>query len=199
MGRLLVFAVAVFALHTAPGLAGDAGTWIDLATPFAVVGAAAWALLGARADRRVLALAFVSALAYVDGHGIHLSANDIGHVARSGRQHFWDEEFGHAEWHLGWLGLLAALAWSAREERPRPARAVAAAVLLGFTLFTSTVEGGSWWLVLAAAPPFAVWALLRPRPVRTTIAASVLLASALIAGWAIVQDGVPQFSEVGWL
>jgi hypothetical protein len=199
MRRLLVFALAVFAFHIGPGIAGDAGTWIDLATPFVVVGTAAWALLGAQADRRVLLLAFVAAIAYVDGHGIHLSANDIGHVARSGRQHFWDEEFGHAEWHLGWLGLLAALAWAAREERPQLGRGAASAALLGSALFISTVEGGSWWLTLAAAPPFAVWALLRPRPVRSTIAAALLLATALIGAWVVLQDGVPQFSEVGWL
>jgi hypothetical protein len=199
MRRLLVFAAATFVLHIGPGVAGDAGTWMDLVTPFVVVGAALWALLGAEADRRVLVLAFLAAVAYVDGHGIHLSANDIGHIERSGRQHFWDEEFGHAEWHLGWIGLLAALAWAAREERPQLGRGAAAAGLLGFALFTSTVEGGSWWLTLAAAPLFAVWALARPLPARTTIAAALLLATALIAAWAVLQDGVPQFSEVGWL
>ena len=38
---LLTFAGAVFVFHHLPTLAGDtAGDWVDLVTPFAVVGAA---------------------------------------------------------------------------------------------------------------------------------------------------------------
>lgn len=196
---LLAFVVAVFVLHQLPAFLGDAGTWVDLVTPFVVLPVVAWALLDARAGRGVLSLALLAAAAYVDGHGIHLAANDIGHAHPSGTQHFWDEEFGHAEWHLGWVGLLAALCWADRDERLRRGPAALTAALLGVVLFTSTVEGGDWWLTVAATPLFVGWAAARRRPVVRTCAGGFLLASGLIAIWAIWQGGVPQFSEVGWL
>jgi hypothetical protein len=45
--RLIYFAVAVFVFQQVPAFMGTAGTWIDLATPFIVVGAAAWVIRGA--------------------------------------------------------------------------------------------------------------------------------------------------------
>jgi hypothetical protein len=72
-------------------------------------------------------------------------------------------------------------------------------LLLGVTLFTSTVEGGTWWLAAAATPVFVVWALRAPRPLVLTAAGAFALAALLMAGWAIWQGGMPQFSEVNLL
>ena len=113
---LLAFAIAVFVLHQLPAPIGEAGTWVDLATPLAVLGAAAWALRGARGA--AVATAVVGAVLYVDGHGIHLAANDIRHEHPTGSvedvAHFWDERFGHIEWHLG-----CSSCWR-RSALPRP-------------------------------------------------------------------------------
>jgi hypothetical protein len=198
---LLAFAAAIFVFQQVPAFTGDFGTWIDLATPFVVLGAAAWGLRGAPAAAAVVAL--VGAILYADGHGIHLSANDIRHHELTGEAarvaHFWDERFGHLEWHLGWLVLLAAF-YVADSARVRALRADALpALLLGWALFTNTVEGGDWGLTLAAAPIFTIWAIARPGRATTTVAGATLLAAALIGVWAAWQGGVPQFSEVGWL
>ena len=199
---LVAFGVAVLVFQHVPAYSGDFGTWIDLATPFAVLGTAAWALRGSRGA--VLATAVLGGILYADGHGIHLAANDIRHEDPVGEvervAHFWDERFGHIEWHLGWLVLLAAfcLADGALDRRTRRGDTLVA-LLLGVPLFTNTVEGGDWGLTLAAAPLFAAWGIVRPRRITSTCAAATLLASALIGVWAIWQGGVPQFSEVGWL
>ena len=208
---LLAFAAAFFVFHHGPSRAGDeAGDWVDLLTPFVIVGTAALALTSIGVARAAVVLALVGGVLYVDGHGIHLAANSIGHERLSGDAkdvtHFWDETFGHIEWHLGLMVLVAALALAeARSGGSRGirARSVAVAgatvVLLAFTLFTSTVEGGTWWLELAATAVFAVWTLRAPKPLLATCAAGFGIAALMIGIWAIWHGGVPQFSEVGWL
>lgn len=202
---LLAFAAAVFVFHQVPAFLGSgADHWVDLLTPFAVIGAAAW-LVGRGASTLVLVVAAVGALLYVDGHGIHLAANSINHEPLTGNAkdlaHFWDEEWGHFEWHLGWFVLLGAFCL---DERERPVRlrrwpAVASAVLLAWTIFVSTVEGGSWWLALIAAAVFVPWAAVARRPLLTTVASGFGLAALMMGIWALWHRGMPQFSELGWL
>jgi hypothetical protein len=203
-GALLGFAAAVTIFHHLSPLAGVRA---DLATPFFVVAAAAFLLFALGAGTPALALGLVASVAYVDGHGIHLAASEIHSLHPTGEvlevADFWDEHFGHIEKHLGWIGLLAAfcLAEGLRPRRPVVPNntALLTVALLGFTLFTSTVEGGTWWLALAGAVVFGAWALLRPGPLVAACAAALLLASLLIAVWVIWQGGVPQFSDVGLL
>jgi hypothetical protein len=202
--RLLLFAVAVAVFHHVPSVAGDtAGDWIDLLSPFAVVGAAAGVLVAERARGVALAVAVVAAILYVDGHGIHLAANSIGHEDPTGDvervTHFWDEEWGHFEWHLGLFGLLASFGLAAGPDPVSRGVAAAVVVLLGATFFTSTVEGGTWWLELVATAVFVPWALRLRRPVLTTCAGAFALAAVLIGVWAVWHGGVPEFSDVGWL
>ena len=81
---LLVFALAVVVGHhigvgIAPlGDLGDTGTrwadWVDLLVPYVVVGAAAMALVTVGTDPPGWAVFVVSAIAYTQGHGIHLAA-----------------------------------------------------------------------------------------------------------------------------
>jgi hypothetical protein len=204
---LLAFAAAVFAFHHLPTLAGDAGEWIDLVTPVAVIGAAAATLIALGAPSTALAVALPAALLYVDGHGIHLAANSIAAEPLTGEAErvadFWDERFSHVEWHIGWIGLLASFCFAERaaidDRSLRLERRVrfAAALMLGFTFFTNTVEGGTWWLELAAAALFAGWAVRERRQLLVTCAASLAVGAALIAVWAVWQRGVPQFSEAG--
>lgn len=202
---LLAFAAAVLVFHHLPSLAGDtAGDWIDLLTPFAVIGTAAF-VIGRGATTLALVIAVVGAVLYVDGHGIHLAANAIGHEELTGEAkdvtHFWDEEWGHFEWHLGLFVLIASLALAERKRsiRIRPWAAVAAAVLLGWTFFTSTVEGGTWWLVLIATAVFVPWAIVARRPILVTAAAAFGLTALMIGIWALWHQGMPQFSDVGFL
>jgi hypothetical protein len=207
---LVAFAASFAVFQHLPSVFGDAGDFVDLVTPFAVVGTAALVLVSLGAAPAAVALALVAGVLYVDGHGIHLAANSIGHEALTGDAedvtHFWDETFGHIEWHLGWMlligavGAAEALARGPRGLRPRSyVLAGATIAILGFTLFTSTVEGGTWWLAAAATAVFVVWAVRAPRPLLATCAGAFVLAALLMAGWAVWQGGMPQFSEVGWL
>jgi hypothetical protein len=197
---LLAFAAAVFVFHQLPSLVGHpAGDWVDLLTPFAVIGSAAL-VIGRGARTLVLAVAIVGAVLYVDGHGIHLAANSIGHEELTGDAkdvtHFWDEEWSHFEWHLGWFVLIGAFCLARRD---RPWLPWLCAVLLGWTIFTNTVEGGTWWLALAATAVFVLWAFLDRRPILVTAASAFGLAAVLIGIWALWHQGMPQFSDVGLL
>lgn len=204
-GALLAFATAIVVFHHLPSIAGDsAGDWVDLATPFAVVGAAAL-LLGRDVVPLAFAVALVGALLYVDGHGIHLAANSIWREAPTGDArdvtHFWDEEWSHVEWHLGWFVMVIAFCLA---ERARPVQVdrrlgALSAFLLGSTLFTSTVEGGSWWLELAATAVLVPWAAVARRPLLSACASGFGLGAVLIGIWALWHGGVPQFSELGWI
>jgi hypothetical protein len=203
----VAFVAAVAVFHHLPILAGSLGIHdaVDLVTPFVVVGAALATLLSLRAPPRALLLAFVGAILYVDGHGIHLSANSIGNKPISGRArevaHFWDEQFGHVWWHLGWFALVAAICVAERGRVVRLSRGQTRAIvlLLGATLFTNTVEGGDWWLELAGAALFCAWALAARRAILIAFAGAFAFAAALIGIWAIWHGGEPQFSQLGWI
>jgi hypothetical protein len=206
-GCAVAFAAAVAVFHHLPLLAGkvELHDATDLVTPFVVVSAALAALVSLRAPPRALLVAFFGAILYVDGHGIHLSANSIGNEPVSGRArevaHFWDEQFGHFWWHLGWFMLVGAIALAESERCTTLSRRQAAAVvfLLGATLFTNTVEGGDWWLELAATAAFCTWALAARRALLIAFAGAFAFGAVLIGVWALWQGGLPQFSELGWL
>jgi hypothetical protein len=207
MRRLAAFAAAAFVFHHLPAFVGDAGDWVDLVTPFAVVAAAAALLAALAPSPRVVAAALAAGVVYVDGHGIHLAANSIRNEGVSGRAadvaHFWDERFGHLEWHVGWIALvLVVCVAEAAADRPVARDRVAAGlvvVLLGVTLFTSTVEGQDWWLVPPVAAVLAAWALARRAPLVSACAGAFALASLLMAVWAVWHGGMPEFSDVGWI
>jgi hypothetical protein len=207
---LLAFAASVFIFHQLPALLpAPAGDAVDLLTPFAVIGSSAALLIALDVRRAALAVALAAAILYVDGHGIHLSANSIHNqhpAGQAGRTaYFWDERFSHVELVLGWFGLVAAFclaeAGTPRAVTPGGSRAalVAAAGLLGFTFFTSTVEGQTWSLLLAATPLFVVWAWRGRRPLVTAAAGAYVWGAALVGAWALVNGGVPQFSDLGLL
>lgn len=207
MRALVGFALAVAVFHHTPAVGGDVGDWIDLATPFVVVGAAAAVLVSFGARGPALGLAVAAAVAYVDGHGLHLSANSIraeeptGDVERVA--YFWDERFSHWEWHVGLLGLVLAFClaepWARPAVRSTALQEALVTVLLGVTLFTSTVEGQTWWLLPPAAAFLGVWAFVTPRPALRACAGAVVLAALLLAGWAAWHRGVPEFSDLGWI
>jgi hypothetical protein len=204
---LLAFAVAVAVFHHLPALSGRFGDWVDLATPFVVLGAAAAVLVVLRPPLWAGALALAAGVAYADGHGIHLAANSIAAERLAGEAedtaYFWDERFGHIEWHLGLLGLLVAFPLAERFGRGAPTDAAATtwlvALLVGFTLFTSTVEGQDWWLVPPVALGLAAWALVRRGPVLRACAGALAFAGLLLAAWAAWHGGMPEFSDVGWI
>lgn len=207
MRALLVFAATLLVFHNLPAPAGRFGDWIDLVTPFAVLATAAAVLGLLRPPPWVWAVALTAGIAYTDGHGIHLAANSIRSEGLTGSAedtaYFWDERFGHIEWHVGLIVLLVAFALAERfgrgTARSSPFAAALVAVMLGFTLFTGTVEGQDWWLVPPVAAAFAAWALVRRSPVLEACAGGFAVAALLMAVWAIWHRGMPEFSDLGWI
>ena len=70
--------------------------WVDLLTPFAVLGCAAMVLVRAAAARGPWVLFGVGGVAFTLGHGLHLSANSVSNVADEAVAgapivHLWDE------------------------------------------------------------------------------------------------------------
>jgi hypothetical protein len=207
----LAFAASVFVFHQLPGVAGaPVGDAIDLLTPLAVAASSAGVIAAFGMPRGAAIFALVAALLYVHGQGIHLAANSIHNEDPVGDAervaYFWDERFSHVEALLGWFGLVGSFCVA---EAAAPGRAMrtgvlaAAALLLGWTFFTSTVEGQTWPLQLAAAVLFAGWALRARRegppvrPLLTAATAAFAVGALLIGVWAAVNGGVPEFSDTG--
>ena len=206
---LAAFAIAVVVGHhlgTIVGPFGEVGgqtewaDWVDLATPYVVVGTALGALLAAAAPRRAWLLAALGAVVYVQGHGIHLAANSVSNARGSAAPvHLWDEVMGHYVWYGGLYLLVAALVLAVPE--PTGAARWPLAVLFGFTMATNGIEGGTALFTLCVAVAFVAWGVRRHSAVVVTTWA---VAAVLLAGWGIywaAADGrfFPQFSELGWI
>ena len=199
----LAFAATFFVFHQFPSiLLSDRGeAAVDVLTPFVVVLVTVAVLLSLGAPRGPALAALAAGSLYVHGHGVHLAANSIHNDGvETDLVYFWDERFSHIESVLGWFGLVAAICLaeraSARRSDGSPALLSLAAVVLGWSFFTSTVEGQTWWLELPAAVLFIVWALRAPRPILRASAGAFALGAALIVVWAIWHGGVPEFSDL---
>jgi hypothetical protein len=199
----LVFAAVFFVFHQLPSTLFTARVEaaVDVLTPFAVTAATVAVLLSLGAPRGPVLAALFAGVLYVHGHGVHLAANSIHNEGAQGDAvFFWDERFSHIEAVLGWFGLVGAFCLAEREAPTLPAPSnrvlAAAAVLLGWTFFTSTVEGQTWWLELPAAALFTVAALRARRPLLRAAAGAFAIGAVLIGAWAIWHGGVPEFSSL---
>jgi hypothetical protein len=202
-GAFLAFAAVFFVFHQFPSIlfTDRVEAAVDVLTPFLVTASSVVMMLALGARRGVALVAVAAGALYVHGHGAHLAANSIHNEGVDADVvYFWDERFSHIEAVLGWFGLVAAICLAERESpessNSSTAVLVLAAVLLGWTFFTSTVEGQTWWLELPAAALFAAWALRGPRPVLRAAASAFALGAILIAAWAIWHGGVPEFSDL---
>src|SRR3954465_9219808 len=202
---LLVFALAVVVGHhigvgIGPlGDVGDTGTrwadWVDLLVPYVVVGAAATALATLGTDRRGWGVFVASALAYTQGHGIHLAANSINNAVGGHVAHLWDEDVSHWIWYLGLAGMVFVLTRAA----PRlvmPVWAWGGVVLFGFTWFDNTVEGGVPGLGIVGAVALGSYAVRRRV---LPVSAAYGFALVLLVVWGVWHGGFPQFSQLGWI
>ena len=199
----LAFAAVFFVFHQLPSIlfTHRVEAAVDVLTPFAVAAASVAVMLALGAPRGPVVAAVFAGVLYVHGHGVHLAANSIHNEgARGNLVYFWDERFSHIEAVLGWFGLVAAFCLAERvAPRPlstSPALFTLAALLLGWTFFTSTVEGQTWWLELPATVVFGVMALRAPRPLLRAAAGAFAVGAALIAAWAIWHGGVPEFTTL---
>lgn len=215
-GRALVgFAIAVIVGHHLGTILKPLGTvgptewadWVDLFVPLAVLGCAAAALVAAAPTLADWLRFAAGALAYAQGHSLHLSANSISNAGTAGRAqdaaHLWDEIVSHYLWYAG-LALVVVALLLALVRAGQPARlgvtAYALAGLFGLTFANNAIEGGTVPLSVPVAGALLALGLSR----RSAAAARLVVAAyavglVLILGWGAWHRGFPQFSELGWI
>jgi hypothetical protein len=195
------------------GSAGDTrvADWVDLLTPYAVLGTAAVVLARASAARPQWALFGVGAVTFALGKGVHLAANSVGNVADpvladASIVHLWDEVVSHLIWFSGLFVVLLAIGWTLRGIRFRVGAVdLLVAGLVALTLTNNYIEGGAALLgLLFLATLFAFGLRTRPDPVSRLLLAVGGVGLVLLAGWGaywFLADGsvFPQFSELGWI
>ncbi len=185
--------------------------WVDLLTPYAILGCAAMVLLRAWATRGQWVLLGVGGITFTLGHGLHLAANSISNVADTlvaGAPivHLWDEVVSHYIWYTGLFLVMAAVAWALRDQALTVgAPDVVVALLVAVTLVNTYIEGATPWMGLVFLATGLV-AGLRWR--QATVSRLLLVVGGvglvLLIGWGVywfAADGsvFPEFSELGWI
>jgi hypothetical protein len=238
---LFVYALAYALLHILPAFLTGFLAWpvsqgdaLDFLTPFAVIPAALAVSLSlkkmsegnepSRGKTRggipwvVLILGF---LFYVDGHGIHLSANSIARLleGQEGSSLFkavylYDEVISHFMWDGGVVLISVGLVLLARRAvfggltAAQSALVSAGAAFYGFAFALNSIEGQTVVLMFPLAAAACLWCLglyFRDRkrkvqdPVVLFFLAGYLLSIILLAYWGIKNSGFPEFSDLGWI
>ena len=209
-GLLAASAVALVLTHwlrllplgfAAPG-ATRYEDFADLLTPYVVAGPLLVVLARRSLTRRRWVVALTSSLMFVQGHGLHLSANSISYA--TGPQppaYLWDEVVSHLLWFTALAVLVVVVAEAVR---PLPLRVGPVAVglggLVGLTWAANVVEGG----VVPLGAPLALALTAYGWSRRDSAAGRLVLGAfglslALIAAYGSWQGGYPQPSELGWL
>ena len=176
--------------------------FVDLLTPYVVLGPALAAVAAVGAGRRTWAVALLGAIAFTQGHGVHLSANSIRHARGPGAPvDLWDERVGHWIWFVGLALFVAAVASAIRLEGValRPGAVVLSAVL-GLTWAANVIEAGM--VALGAVLALALGALgwrLRAGATGRLLVLAFGLSLLFVALWGLWHSGFPQPSELGWL
>ena len=185
--------------------------WIDLLTPFVVLGCAAIVLHRADADRMQWTLFGAGAVMFALGKGLHISANSVSNVddpvvADASIVHLWDEIASHYIWYTGLFIVLVALFLALRHQQFRVGAVGAlAAALFAVTLVNTYIEGGVPWLGMAfLITGVAAGRMYGPSPVARLVVLVGGFGLLLLVGWGaywyLVDGSVfPQFSELGWI
>ena len=168
----------------------------------------------------VIILVF-GAISFVEGHGMHLSANAIArHLTPSkdlslfALDYSFDEILGHIFWDSGIIILsLGIILMGLHIDQKKLSNSKQALIFLsslicGFTYFVNAVEGQTVFFTLpfAAAIPLAMWWITRRwgilfsrNPVLSLYFLSYIVALFLFLIWGVWQKGFPEFSELGWI
>lgn len=207
----LAWWVVVFAVGQQAGTVfrflGDVGDtrwadWVDLLTPWAVLGLGLVVVLRAEATGRLLLAYAAAGLLYVEGHALHLSANSISNIQSSGVGHLWDEVVSHYLWYSGALAVLVVLLFAVAGARDpeRPWVGYALTPLLAFTLLNGWIEGGVVVVgFVSAAVLTALGVSHRRRAAGRFALTTGLLGLVALAGWGLYWGYFPQYSELGWI
>lgn len=184
--------------------------WIDLLTPFAVIGTAAL-VIGPDRPPRVWSIFLVGAVAFALGHGLHLAANSVSNVtdrrvAEADIVHLWDEVVSHYVWYAGLYLVIVAIGFALRESPvPLSSADYMLATVVTITLVNTYIEGAVPWMGLAFfASGIAAARSWWPHPVAHLAGWVGGVGLILLTTWGVVWyaiDGVlfPEFSDLGWI
>jgi hypothetical protein len=196
------------------------GDVLDIFTPWVLI-PLYWLLYQVGQDKKRSlreGLAFVVlAASWVQGQGMHLAANSIGHLLEGMRDtaaytltYFYDETLGHILLHSGVMGL-AALLLIRQWQNPFSGQKASLGLLLpagvihGLTFFVIVVEGGTAILGIPFATAVILFSLLlgrgklRQQPLLLFFLVSYVVAIIFLAGWGIYWRGLPEFSALGFI
>jgi hypothetical protein len=231
---LLIFAICFAVLHILPPFMAmeishrfEVGDVVDILTPFVLIFILVRIYLEVRREAEggspVVAIVFLvlGGVAFVEGHGMHLSANAIarhlGNMAHAdllALDYFFDEVLGHILWDGGFilisLGfiLLAGFYGDRAGVYSKPILALIGSVFYGFTYFVNAVEGQTVLFTLPISVLIQMWILwvlkrrgigLLGHPVLVFYLFGYLVGLCFFAVWGIWRGGYPQFSELGWI
>jgi len=194
------------------------GDVIDLFTPLILI-PLYWLLFQVSGEKRPSlgeTIVFLVLVAFwVEGQGMHLSANSIGHLLKEMKgsdvyilTSFYDEFLSHYLWHFGLVGLSALVIYRQWQhpfvgERSGLGLESLAGFIHGFNYFVTVVEARTAPLGVPFAILVTIFTLvwgrkkLRQQPLLTFFFVAYLVATILFAGWAIYWGGLVEFSEVG--
>ncbi len=195
------------------GTAGETrvADWVDLLTPFAILGTAAVVMARAAAPRGAWVTFGFGGVAFTLGHGLHLAANSISNVAdevvaKADIVHLWDEVVSHWIWYVGLFLVIVAIGAALRPVALRVgALDLVVAALVTVTLVNTYIEGGTPWLGLVLLGALLALGLAwRPAAVARLLrfigGLGLLLLVAWGAYWYLADGSVfPEFSELGWI
>jgi hypothetical protein len=158
----------------------------------------------------------VLAAIWVEGQGMHLAANSIGHFLDydDGSQlsqitYFYDEILSHYFWHFGIVAISAQLIYRSwrypfSEGVSHLFLEILAGIVYGITFFIIGIEGGTVPLTFSFAVLATLvcliwgWNKYRQTPVVSFFLVGYGLAVLLGTVWGLYWGGFPQFSELGW-
>lgn len=223
---ILAFSITFAAFLIAPAFLGrqlgayplmTTGDLLDVFTPLVLI-PLYWLLFRATTDKApgtwaTIAFGILAAL-WVEGQGMHLSANSVGHLLKGltgtpaySLTNFYDEVLGHYLWHIGVVGISALLMLRQRGSIPSqqttPWLPGVAGFIYGFTFFIIVIEGATTSLGVPFAALAALFGLVRGRrwlrqqPLLLFFVIAYLTATLFFVGWAIRWGGLPEFSKVG--
>ncbi|MFQ6084375.1 MAG: hypothetical protein ACE5WD_13595 [Candidatus Aminicenantia bacterium] len=172
-------------------------------------------------DKTGKIILFLMSIAYIDGHGIHLSANSLSYLLKEMEgtdiyklNYLYDEVISHAIWDGGVIGIsLGLIILSLRLSFKSYSKGMRALTLLGsacygFTYTVNGIEGQTVYLTLPAAIIIGVFIFaillktkikLNQNPVLLFFFCGYLIAIILFIYWGIAHSGFPEFSELGWI
>jgi hypothetical protein len=179
-----------------------------------------WGL--SRSSKWSAALLVLGLICYVEGHGLHLSANAIDRLLVGLENtplhqsvYIYDEVISHLVWDSGVLIIAAGLILAGIQVNfPRLSWVqwvflIAGAGFFGFSFAVNAIEGQTVVITFPAAVLmtlicFLIYRRGRRRHRVHNVAAlffllGFLLSALLFAYWGIAHPGFPEFSELGWI